>query len=535
MWLAVLVLLGCKSESIEPAEQVFQGGTIYLDASEAVDSIAVSGGVVLATGADVAPLVDATTEVIDLKGGVAFPGFTDAHVHGLPGSFVLERLLLLGVSSMDTLKKELGEYAVENPDEPWVIGYGWVSGMLNEPSGVALDEVVSDRPVLLVNSSGHAALVNSKAMELAGINADTPDPPGGEIVRDPVSGEPTGLLLEEALALVSEVAVSEYDDDTYAEGIRDTLQDFVASGLTGIAEIMASPGFDLARPWIYSELAEAGELPMRIHYYVPIFSVEDVAAAAEYHQLYDMDRVQFTGGKVWVDGSMGSGTSWVSEAHLDDPTNFGMHYFELEALTEVVREAETHLVPIKFHVNGDAAISLALDALEAVESERGGLENPYVFDHVVLPYEGNRQRMAALGVVASLQPIHGMTAALTDTATAWGTERLGYAYDSAAFVEAGVPIAMGTDWPVWPTTDVAVALWGALNISPEHALRIEDAVDGYTAGSARSVGRAADLGVLRPGYLADMVVFDRDLMSTPSAQLSDATVLRVYIAGEQVY
>jgi predicted amidohydrolase YtcJ len=436
---------------------------------------------------------------------------------------------------MDTLKSELADYAEQAPDEPWLFGYGWVSGMLGDPSGVALDEVVADRPVLLVNSSGHAALVNSKAMELAGIDADTPDPAGGEIVRDPVSGEPTGLLLEEALALVSEVATSEYDDDAYAEGIRETLKEFVASGLTGIAEIMASPGFDLARPWIYSDLAEAGELPIRVHYYVPIFSVADVAAAAEYRQLYDMDRVQFTGGKVWVDGSMGSGTSWVSEPHVDEPANFGMHYFELDELSEVVREAESHRVPIKFHVNGDAAIDLALDALEMVEAERGGLDNLYVFDHVVLPYEGNRQHMAALGVVASLQPIHGMTAALSDTATVWGSERFGYAYDSAAFVEAGVDIAMGTDWPVWPTTDVTVAMWGALNTSPEHALSIEDAVHGYTAGSARSVGREQDLGLLHIGYFADMVVFDRDLMSTPSAQLSEATVSAVYIAGEKVY
>jgi len=527
--------MGCKNESVDPAEKVFQGGTIYLDASNSVDTIAVTDGVVVATGADVEPLVGETTEIIDLHGAFAYPGFTDAHVHGLPGSFVLERLLLVGVASMDTIKSELADYAIEEPSEPWLIGYGWLSGTLDEPSGLALDEVVSDRPVLLVNSSRHAALVNSNAMELAGITADTPDPPGGEIVRDPVSGEPTGLLLEEALALVSEVATSEYDDDTYAEGIVDTLADFVASGLTGIAEVMASPGFDLARPWIYSELEEAGKLPMRVHYYVPIFSVEDVAASVEYRQLYDMELVRFSGGKVWVDGSMGSGTSWVTEPHVDDPSNFGMHYFELDALAEVVREAETHGVPIKFHVNGDAAIDLALDALEMVEAERGGLDNQYVFDHVVLPYEGNRQRMAALGVVASLQPIHGMTALLSDTATAWGTERFAYAYDSAAFVEAGVDIAMGTDWPVWPTTDVAVSLWGARNAPADHALRIEDAIEGYTAGSARSVGREHNLGLLDPGYLADIVVFDRDLGGVPSAQLSEASVTAVYIAGSQVY
>jgi predicted amidohydrolase YtcJ len=185
-------------------------------------------------------------------------------------------------------------------------------------------------------------------------------------------------------------------------------------------------------------------------------------------------------------------------------------------------------------VNGDAAIGLTLDVLETVEAENGSLINRYVFDHVVLPYEGDRQRMAALGVVASLQPIHSMTASLSDTAKAWGSERLERAYDSAAFEAAGVEIAMGPDWPVWPTTDVAVARWGALNGPPEHLLSIEDAIRGYTYGSAYAVGREDDLGSLHPGYLADMVVFDRDLASIPSAQVSDTSVIGVFIAGRQV-
>ena len=334
---------------------------------------------------------------------------------------------------------------------------------------------------------------------------------------------------------MSELAVAEYDDATYAEGLKDTLADFVASGLTGVAEIMASPGFDLARPWIYADLADEGELPIRVHYYVPIFQLEDVEAAAAYKTLYDSDRLQFSGGKVWVDGSMGSATSWVSEPHVNDAENFGMHYFEREPLTEVVRSAEANGVPLKFHVNGDAAISLCLDVLEAVEAENGGLDNQYVLDHVVLPYEGDRQRMATLGVVASIQPIHGMTAGLSDTAKAWGSERMSHAYDSAGFVKAGVPIALGTDWPVWPTTDVAVALWGALNGPQERALQIEDALAGYTQGSALALGRESDLGQLNVGYIADIVVFNSDFSELPLDKLSDPTVQAVYVAGEQVY
>ena len=181
MWSLVLLLLACKSETPETADQLVEGGTIYLDAVTTTDALALRDGIVLATGEEARTRVVAETRRVDLNGGTAYPGFIDSHTHTLPGSFVLERLLLLGVSSMDALKSRLADYASDEPDEPWLIGYGWVSGMLEDPSGVALDEIVSDRPVLLVNSSGHAALVNSRAMELAGITSRRPIPRGEKL------------------------------------------------------------------------------------------------------------------------------------------------------------------------------------------------------------------------------------------------------------------------------------------------------------------------------------------------------------------
>jgi len=434
---------------------------------------------------------------------------------------------------MSTIRKSLENYVSQAPDEPWIIGYGWINDLTDNPSGVELDAIVPDRPMLLVASSGHAALVNTVALDLAGITDDTPDPAGGVIVRDPETGKATGLLLEEALALVSEEAISTYSDAAYQSGLENQLQNFTSYGLTGVSEILAAPGFDLARPWIYTELEEAGKLPLRVHYYAPVFKVEDIAEIATYREDWDRELVRFAGGKVWVDGSMSAATAWVSEPHVDDPEDHGIHYFDVEQLTEIVRQAESRNIPLKFHVNGDAAIAASLDALETIDIENGGLTTTPIFEHAVLPGEGDRTRMATLGVVASLQPIHYLTAQYGSTASAWGESRFDYAYDSVAYLEAGIDVALGTDWPVWPSADVSASIWASATARGDDSLSIPDAIRGYTQGSAASVGRT-DLGHLFPGAKADIVVLDRDLSSTATDALNDTQLVHIFVNGQMV-
>ena len=535
----LILLFACDKEpETASAEMVFHNGTIYTTVDESTNALAVSQGVVVAIGAAAKERIGDSTKVVDLGGQVAFPGFQDAHVHLLPGSFVLDRLIMVGASSMDSVLRRVSDYVeVVEPDEPWIVGFGWTPALFeedDEPSGLALDAIVSDRPALIVDSSGHSALVNSFALDLVGIDASTPDPDGGEIVRDPTTGEPTGWLKEEALSLVSEAALSDYDDERISSGMASALEQFVSAGLTGVAEIMASPGFDVARPQIYADLEAKGELPIRIHYYTPIFAVEDVAASAAYKGQYDGDLVRYMGGKVWVDGSMGTVEAWISEPKVDDPDDFGSHFFELEDLIAITAAAEEEGIDLKWHVNGDAAIAATLDALETVSEQNGGLQQRHSFEHVVLINQADLARMQTLGVFASVQPVHYVVADLGRAPEEWGDERYGRSYDFAAFAAAGVELAMGTDWPVWPTADPLVGVWAGTNAREDAVLTAAQGLRGYTEGTAATLG-FDDLGHLGVGAQADIVILDADPLEVDEGDLTDISVEAVYVGGRKVH
>ncbi|MFT5679152.1 MAG: putative amidohydrolase YtcJ [Myxococcota bacterium] len=519
----LMLMLACGGE---PAEQVFTG-EIFTDAETVTTALAVTDGVVVATGADAEALIGDDTQTIALT-GTAFPGFHDAHAHFLPGSFVMERLVMLGTGSMNSVLSAVEDYAEEAPSEPWIIGFGWVHALVEDPSGVAIDAVVSDRPVILVDSSGHAALVNSAALNAAGITADTPDPIGGEIVRDPKTGEPTGLLLEEALSLITPVALADYNDEQFLTPLREQLATLPASGITSISEILASPGLDLTWPWLYETLENSGELPVRVYYYVPLFSTEDVESVAALAGVYDGERVRFAGAKVWVDGSMGTAQSWVSEPHEGTDDEHGSHYFTAEQILDVVARAEAVGLPLKFHANGDAAVAAVLDALEAVAP----LSQPHVLDHAVLIDEADYARISALGLVVSVQPPHALVAAFGDSAEAWGSERFARAYDYTTLESYDIPMALGTDWPVWPTLHVANSLWSAVGV--EHPMSLAAALTAYTAGGAAAVGQDGVLGCLSVGCTADITVLSESPWDVEPAELSGLTVEAVYLAGEVI-
>ncbi len=253
------LLLACAP----PADLLLVDGTFHTVPGELTTALAIRDGEVVAHGEDALKL-DAT-QTVQLEGRVATAGLHDAHMHALAGSFLMERLLVLGVSSMDTLVEQVDDYAGEHPEEPWIVGLGWTNQLLPSPDGRLLDGLELDRPVLLINSSGHSAVVNGLALEIAGIDASTPDPEGGEIVRDPETGQATGELKEAAMGMVVEHALLDYDDSFLSPPLSTMLQDLADSGVTSISEILAAPGVDLTRPWLFTELDEQGELPMRVH------------------------------------------------------------------------------------------------------------------------------------------------------------------------------------------------------------------------------------------------------------------------------
>jgi predicted amidohydrolase YtcJ len=496
----------------EPADVVFRGD--IWTGSAWVDALAVDDGVVTALGDDVGEgLVEVTLD------GPAYPGFLDAHTHTLAGSFAMDRLLLLGTPSMEAMVRSVDEYAAETPDEPWIVGYGWLAESVGQPDGRLIDAVVSDRPVLLVDNSGHSAVVNSAALELVGITADTPDPEGGVIGRDE-DGNPTGFLHEAALSLVSDRALEDYDDALLASALDETLDDFAKSGLTGVTEILAVPGFDIGRPWIYTER----DVPLRVVVYLPIFEAADVAEAAAMRGTFENERVRFGGGKIWVDGSMGSASAWVSEPYEDSSDDYGSHYFDTDALVDILREAEAHNLHLKLHANGDAAVTATLDAMEQVLAENGSLQR-HTLEHAVLLGEGDLERIVALDLPISVQPSHYLASSLGSTADLLG-DRFAQCYDHRGLMDAGVTLAMGTDWPVWPEPSPLLSSWTAGNRDPG-GLSPEEALWAYTEGAALSMGQT-DLGRLDVGYMADLVVLDGRL---DEDELNEIRVLDTFVGG----
>jgi predicted amidohydrolase YtcJ len=528
----LLFLLGCPAAEVPPDLYV-SGGTIHLDVETATDALAIREGRVIAVGADATALAEDAVERLDLAGGTVTPGLIDAHMHILAGSFILDRVVLTGASSEGSIGGLVGNYIDDHPDEDWIVGYGWVYSLFDEdPTKDFLDVIAPSKPVLLGEASGHIALVNSEALARAGITADTPDPEGGTIVRDPATGEPTGLLLEEALALVADVALSDFTDDDLGGGLRGTFDDMIAAGLTGAAEIMASPGFTLARPWIYEDLDQRGLLPVRLHYYVPIFEVADLTAAADLVGRHDTERLRFAGGKLWVDGTIGAATAWTHEPSELEPDNYGLHYFDEAQLEALFVEAERLQIPLKLHVNGDAAVTAALDAAETVLLQGGGLTVPLVFEHTALVRPEDMARMADLGIVASVQPINYTLNRFGDVTDHWG-DRFDRAFDFKGFHDAGVTLALGTDWPVWPFPAAPPNLSAAVVSRGERAISMAEALRAYTAGAARSVGAEADLGQLHPGFLADFVVWDADPLAVEASAITDLRPLSLWVGGEQ--
>ncbi len=523
----VVAAMGCSADS---ADWVVENGSIHVGPDQTVEALALRDGHVVALGEDA--LHFRAEQRLDLQRGVVYPGFQDAHVHLLAGSFALERLLLLGVSSMNAMASASAEYAATVPDEPWIVGYGWLSENIDGPTGAPITERIPDRPVLLMSNSGHEAIVNQAALAAAGITALTPDPPGGTIVRDSVTGEPTGYLVESAVALVADLVLEAYDDAALSSALEQRLEEFSAAGLTGVAEILAVPGFDIGRPWIYSNLEDAGRLPMRVTYYLPVFSSSDVVSVAEECAAHAGDLVRCGGAKVWVDGSMGGAEAWVEDPYENEAGTFGSSYFSAEALTELVREAERVGLPLKLHVNGDAAVGAALEALEAVAVE-SGLAQRHVLDHVVLLDAEDYARMERLDVVASVQPTHFVAAQFGETASLLG-ERFDHAYDFRGLADAGVPLALGTDWPVWPSAQPLLVAWNTAMLPPERGLTLKEAWWAHIQGPAASVGRESDLGCLTEGCAADFVVLGEDPLEIPLEAVPDVPIREVWVAGTRV-
>lgn len=554
-FLAALGLIACSQPAptepvdtgIDAADSVYSGGPIYTadDAQETVELVAVKDGVIVYAGAESdAPdgLVGEATETVDLDGAAMYPGFTDSHVHVL-GLGARERLLNLeGTSSIEDLQARVAEAAADLPDGAVLQGRGWIETRWPEdrfPSRQDLDAVAPDIAVFLVRADGHALVANSRALEMAGITADSVAPEGGDILREE-DGEPTGMLIDTAMAPVIALGGSFTGEDranVYLEGAWSAAR----YGWTG--------GHDMSVPWADVAMIEglAEELPLRVY----ISANPDGLAplARDGHVVSDNRRVIARAVKLYMDGALGSRGAALLEPYSDDPANAGLMLSQEDETLSAMVTALQNGVQMNIHAIGDRGNQLLLDwiedALAAVPAEDRALpQHRWRDEHTQIVDPADIPRFAELGVIPSMQPSHAI-GDLFFAPDRLGPGRLDGAYAWRDLIDSGVVIAGGSDAPV-ERGDPRIEFYAAVarraldgtqteDWHPDQAVTRGEALRMFTAWPAYASFREDELGRIAEGLRADFTVFSDDIMTIAEADILTVEPVMTVIDGEIVW
>lgn len=479
----------------------------------------------------------AGTRVVDLEGAAVIPGLYDAHLHSASAARALDAVDLRGTTDLGDALGRVRRHVADHPGTGWLVGGGWDANRWTPPhlpDRVALDHACPDRPALLSSIDAHTAWANSAALRAAGVDAGTPDPPGGRIVRD-AAGVPTGLLREHAAALLRRAIPPE--DPRYRRSLLLRGQDHLLSlGLTSVYDI---DGEDARTD--YRTLHAAGELLLRVTKAIPVEHLD--AAIDEGRRTGDGDDRFATGAvKLFADGALGSRTCLMSRPFADDPDNNGVAVTGVEELVALTARAMTAGIAVATHAIGDLANRRVLDVYERLAPARPpGLR--LRIEHAQFLRPADVGRMARLGVVASMQPTHCTTDQDLADRVLDGHDVLAYAWRS--LLDAGVPMAFGSDAPVedpnpFPGLHAAVTRTRidgtpAGGWQPQQRLTPAEALTAYTAGAAHAAGEESRKGTLAPGMLADLVAVDTDPLGADVSALPTSRVLTTVIGGEVVW
>jgi predicted amidohydrolase YtcJ len=549
-----------------PPDLVLTNGAVYtVDAAERwAQAVAVGGGRILAVGtdADVRDLIGAGTQVIDLRGRMVLPGFQDAHVHA--GAAGLDRLRcdLSPLHSADGYLKAIRGYADAQPDADWIVGGGWAMDVFpgGTPSAVELDRAIPDRPVFLSNRDNHAAWVNSRALELAGIDGATLDPSDGRIEREE-GGSPQGTLHEGAMTLVRRIMPS-----TSAQDIERAIliaQDYLHSlGITAWQDAIVGeyPTMPDTRD-AYPALVGRGKLTARVVGALwwergrGVEQVDDRIAERE----RSTDRYRATSVKIMLDGVCENRTACMLDPYLDpggEPTDGrGLSYVDPAELPGVLTRLDAEGFQVHIHVIGDGAVRAALDAIEAARNANGSSDHRHHLAHIQVVHPDDLPRFRQLGVVANGQPLWAANdPQMTElTLPVLGPERSTWQYPFGSLLRSGAVLAFGSDWPV-SSPDPIEEIHTAVNRTtapgyayggddprqlepflPAERLTLSQAIRAFTMGSAYVNHLETQTGSIEVGKLADLVVLSENLFALDPGELTSARVLLTLVDGRPVY
>jgi predicted amidohydrolase YtcJ len=545
-------IAGCRrSEPVVPADLVITGGKVYrADGSGGfAEAVAVRGNKILAVGSNeaVGRLITPATRVVDARGGAVLPGFNDSHLHVVSGGLGLEQAELAGAKSVGDLQRAIREFAAAHADRPWVLGRGWTYMALpgGLPTRSQLDEAVPDRPAFMRAYDGHTAWVNSKALTLAGITAATPDPPGGVIVKDAATGQPTGALKEAAQDLVQKVMPSWTKDDRL-RAIKAAVATAHRFGVTSVQ----NAGGSADEMELYDALRKSGDLDLRVYVALgvePGFTEADADRLGAIRDKYGDDPVLKTGAvKLYIDGVIESYTAVMLAPYANKATN-AEPIWKPGEFNHVISLLDSRGWQVWVHAIGDGGVRMTLDAYEkaAAENAMPRRGRRHRIEHVETVDAADIPRFGRLGVIASQQPFHGTPDSLGVWIPNIGQERAsrGWAYGSIR--KTGGRITFGSDWGV-VSMDPRIGIHTAVNRTsldgtpaggwlPEQKLPLAAVIDAYTMGPAVASFEEQRKGSLAPGMLADIVILSTDIFATPPERFLDAMVRLTVFDGRVVF
>lgn len=534
------------------ADMIIKGNAIFDSVSDKpfAGFVAVKGNRIAAVGKEmdsISQYAGDDTKIIDAGDRLVMPGFHDSHTHLILAGMYKTYPNLGSARSEEEAAVMLKEYYDSQPGDGWVYGFNWYHVFWDKkelPRKETLDRYFPDRPVFLINAEAHGAWVNSLALEIAGVTADTPDPFGGEIARDE-NGEPTGFLYESAIEYVAAHALifTEEQEKTF---LRKYMADAAELGITGVVDVQPYFGKDLGSLDVYTGMESDGELTVRITAAANLLG--DLDEALENSKKYCTEKVRAHMLKQFVDGVITTHTALLLEDYTDAPGNRGTQLSELEKIDAAVQEGHKRGLWIKIHAIGDRAIRFTIDSYEKAIKTYGANGCRHAIEHVEMVTDSDIERFGQLGLIPSVQPEHiGLmpTWEGEEYRVSIGEERAGRTWPFRSLLESAGVLAIGSDCPVVDNNPFYAIHRGVTRLhddglpeggwNPTQKLTVADILRGYTLGSAYGIGREDELGTLEEGKFADIAVIDRNLFETEPKDIRGAHVDMTIMDGKVIF
>ncbi len=553
---AAILAAGCgpgRGSSGGPADLLLRGGAVYtVDAPRSwTTAVAVKGGRITYVGSDSVPdgTIGPGTEVVDLAGKMVLPGFQDGHVHLLSGGVELGECTLFTLEGAAAIADSIRACATARPDAPWVRGAGWELTAFPEanPSRALLDRIVPDRPAIFDAADGHSAWANSKALELAGITHETPDPPDGRIERDPRTGVPSGTLRESAVALVSHF-LPERTDAELAAGLERAQRLANEAGITSAFEASVSERY--LRAYVAADRAKG--LTVRIIASVAVepdsMGIDSlIGRLRDWSARYATPRVRPIAAKLYQDGVIESRTAALLAPYLDRPGDAGEPIYPQPRLDSLAAALDREGWQIHVHAIGDRAIRMTLDAFAHAMKVNGRRDARHTITHLQLIDPADLPRFRRLGVVANFEPFwaNGDEYLTRLAEPALGRSRSRWLYPIASAVKAGAVVSAGSDWSVSslaPLNGMQVAITRRAPSDSsgkawlgEEAVDLATAIGMYTIDAAYQNHQERETGSIEVGKVADLVILERNLFEVAPREIHAVRVMRTLLEGRTVY